>query len=306
MIALCRRQSKHTRRPHFKFSQQSTLYYCTVQQNIRCFAPSNCTLLFCVYFACHFCVQIDTAKHRSVKGKKNNERRNERTKDSRKDRKRDGGKGIKKESELEARDKGQGLKGRHNRRQKKEKKIGRMKIQRAARRQVQLCALSVRMLHLSPQNKRGTVHAVMGNNRLMTSQHSECPCYRARRWLADWPAISKYLSLFRYSQSSLGSLHNGHCSRRRADNEQRTGLFLGASGTTPSVGNSSVGCRRHAYREELDMERNLVIRIGKIFQHLQYVLKQTALCHKSITKCEWVISRYCIKYVMWCRTMITN
>jgi len=62
-------------------------------------------------------------------------------------------------------------------------------------------------------------HAVMGNNRLMTSQHSECECYRARRWLAAWPAITNYFSLFRYSQSSLGYLHNGHCSRRRADNE---------------------------------------------------------------------------------------
>jgi len=54
------------------------------------------------------------------------------------------------------------------------------------------------------------------------------------------------------------------------------------------------------------MERNLVIQIGKIFQHLQSVLKYISLYHKSITKCERVISRHCIKYVMWCRTMITN
>jgi hypothetical protein len=60
-----------------------------------------------------------------VEGGKN-ERRNERTKDSRKDRKSDGEKGIKKESELETREKGQGLKGRHNGK-KRRRKIGRIK-----------------------------------------------------------------------------------------------------------------------------------------------------------------------------------
>jgi len=64
--------------------------------------------------------------------RKRNERRNERTKDSKRDRKRAGGKGIKKGTRIkEARENGQGLKGRHNGRQRK-KKIRRMKIQRAA------------------------------------------------------------------------------------------------------------------------------------------------------------------------------
>jgi len=56
-------------------------------------------------------------------------------------------------------------------------------------------------------------------------------------------------------------------------------LFLGASGTTLGVGSSDVGCWRHVYTEELDMQRNLDIRIGKTFQHLHSVAKESSPRH---------------------------